>query len=93
MHSTEEQLQAILDRNRRVEIDKAWEVSLTRRGFIALLIYATTAFLFWINRLPVPLLQALIPSAAFVLSTLSLPWVKRWWVASAPRRRVGTEEE
>ena len=80
MHSTEEQLQAILDRNRRVEIDKAWEVSLARRGFIALLTYGTTAFLFWINGLPAPLLQALIPSAAFVLSTLSLPWVKKWWV-------------
>ncbi|TSC97029.1 MAG: Uncharacterized protein Greene101449_1332 [Candidatus Peregrinibacteria bacterium Greene1014_49] len=80
MANSETDITAILERNKRVELDKAWEVSLTRRGFIALLTYGITALLFWMNGLPRPLLQALIPAMAYVLSTLSLPWLKRWWM-------------
>lgn len=79
MANSDTDIQMILERNKRVEIDKAWEVSLTRRGFIALLTYAITALLFWINDLPIPFLQALIPAAAYVISTLSLPWLKKRW--------------
>ena len=80
MQNTGKDLRAILERNKRVEIDKACEISITRRGFIALLTYGITALLFWINALPRPLLQALIPTAAYLLSTLSLPWLKKWWM-------------
>ena len=80
MQTTEDTIQAILERNRRVEIDKAWEVSLARRGFIALVTYCAALLLFWSAALPIPLLQALIPAGAYLLSTLSLPWVKRWWM-------------
>jgi hypothetical protein len=79
MEDQTQQLQAILERNKRVELEKAWETSSTRRAFIAVCTYIATAFLFWINDLPIPLLQALIPSAAYLLSTLSLPWLKRTW--------------
>ncbi len=80
MANQDTEIQEILERNKRVEIDKAWETSITRRGFIALLIYATTAFLFWLNGLQNPLLQALIPAVAYLVSTLSLPWMKKWWI-------------
>ncbi|MBI2636510.1 hypothetical protein HYW84_04280 [Candidatus Peregrinibacteria bacterium] len=79
MNSVEEKIQALIERNRRVEIDKAWETSFTRRVFIAVVTYSAAALLFWSAGLPTPLLQALIPSAAYFISTLSLPWVKRWW--------------
>ena len=79
MANSDTDIQMILERNKRVELDKAWEVSLIRRGFIALLTYAITSLLFWINDLPIPFLQALIPAAAYVISTLSLPWLKKRW--------------
>ena len=79
MANSDTDIQMILERNKRVEIDKAWEVSLTRRGFIALLTYASTALRFWINDLTIPFLQALIPAAAYLISTLSLPWLKKRW--------------
>ena len=80
MEQSSPDIAAILERNKRVELDKAWEISITRRGFIALLTYGITALLFWINALPIPFLQALIPAAAYVLSTLSLPWLKKIWM-------------
>lgn len=74
------EISRIIERNKRVELDKAWETSILRRSFIALLTYAITALLFWINDLPIPFLQGLIPAAAYLLSTLSLPWLKRRWM-------------
>ena len=79
MANSDTDIQMIMERNKRVEQDKAWEVSLTRRGFIALLTYAITALLFWINELQIPFLQALIPATAYLVSTLSLPWLKKRW--------------
>ena len=80
MANLDTDIREILERNKRVEMDKAWEISLTRRAFISLFTYATTAALFWVNGLSNPLLQALIPAVAYLISTLSLPWMKRCWM-------------
>jgi hypothetical protein len=78
--NVDERLQAIEDRNARVEIDKAWEVSVVRRGFIALVTYACATIVLWSLSSAKPLLDALIPTGGYILSTLSLPPLKRWWV-------------
>ncbi|MBI1812650.1 hypothetical protein HY285_01530 [Candidatus Peregrinibacteria bacterium] len=44
--------------------------------------YLTAVVILWMLHLPLPLLQALIPSGGYLLSTLSLPWIKRWWMQS-----------
>ena len=75
----------ILERNMRVEADKAWERSWTRRGFIALLTYAGAYLLMRLNALQNPEFQALIPSGAYILSTLTLPPLKRWWLARSSK--------
>lgn len=76
----EDSIQAILERNKRVEVDKAWEVSFTRRAFLTVLIYCTAALFLWMTGEPeFPLLSA-IPAAGYLFSTLSLPWVKREWM-------------
>lgn len=80
MEHLEWEIQAIRERNRRVEIDKAWEMSRTRRAVIAVLTYVTAAILLWIIAAPAPLLSACIPAAGYLLSTLSLSWIKRKWV-------------
>lgn len=73
-------LQAIQDRNRRVELDKAWEVSLTRRSFIALMTYAVACYYFWVIGVTEFWLHAAVPTGGYVFSTLSLPWLKQLWV-------------
>ena len=80
MDSLEEQIQAILERNKRVEADKAWEQSWCRRITILVMIYTVFALFLWsIDSHPF-LLQALVPAGGYLLSTLSLPWVKERWI-------------
>jgi hypothetical protein len=73
-------LAAILERNARVEQDKAWEGSWARRCTIALLTYATSAAFLWFTTSANPLLGALFPPTGYLLSTLSLPFIRRWWL-------------
>lgn len=70
----------ILKRNARVEADKAWETSKTRRAIIAGVTYlVAVAFM---KKIGVEdyFLSALIPTGGYVLSTLSLPIIKGWWI-------------
>ena len=80
MNNADETIRLILDRNARVEAEKAWEQSVTRRLFLAVLIYLTAALLLWLTTQPEFLLLSLIPALGYLFSTLSLPWVKRRWI-------------
>ncbi len=80
-------LAAIKIRNARVEADKAWETSKTRRGVLAAMTYILAVILFIIINAPNPFLTALVPAAAYLLSTLTLPFLKDWWVNSIYRKR------
>jgi hypothetical protein len=70
----------ILERNARVEADKAWETSLTRRGVIATITYFVAVFFMWRIGVTEPFLNAVVPTGGYLLSTLSLGVVKRWWL-------------
>ncbi len=75
-----EHITEIKDRNARVEADKAWETCWIRKGIIAIFTYfVVVAFLIIINA-PDPWLAALVPAGAYLLSTLTLPFVKNWWI-------------
>ena len=76
----EQSLEEIRKRNCRVELDKAWETSYTRRGIIALLTY--TVALLWLHMIgnDTPFQSALIPFGGYLFSTWSIPFVKRWWI-------------
>ena len=82
--ATVEELKTELDkikaRNARVELDKAWETSLTRKLVILILTYCVVAIFFCITKLSNPLVNALIPTLGFFLSTLTVPWVKTIWI-------------
>ena len=73
------EIKEIRERNRRVEIDKAWETSWTRRLFIAVTIYVVAAIWLLMISETNPWLKALIPSLGYILSTLSLPFIKSFW--------------
>lgn len=75
----ESQLERILDRNRRVEINKAWETSGTRLLSVTTVTYVTMVLVFAVLGSVRPLLDALVPTTGFFLSTLSLPVVRRTW--------------
>lgn len=74
------EIEQIKERNRRVEMDKAWETSLTRKIVIIVLTYIVVSLIFFILHLPNPLLSAIIPSIGFFLSTLSITAIKNWWI-------------
>jgi hypothetical protein len=74
---------AILDiqeRNSRVEADKAWETSLTRKIIISAMTYIVVLLVLLAAGAPRPYMGAAVPSAGFLLSTLSLPLFKKHWI-------------
>lgn len=73
-------IEEILERNSRVELDKAWETSKTRRVCIAGITYVIALFFMWRIGVSDPFVNALVPTGGYLLSTLSLPVAKRWWI-------------
>lgn len=73
-------LDSIAARNARVEADKAWETSWTRKLFIAAITYAVVALYLPFLGVTQSYLHALVPVCGYLLSTLSLPFVKNWWL-------------
>ncbi|MBT3731345.1 hypothetical protein HN840_03310 [archaeon] len=76
----EKRIKKIERRNKRVEIDKAWETSFTRKVIIALLTYLVIVLFFFMADLPKPFVNSIVPTSGFVLSTLSLKYFKRFWI-------------
>lgn len=80
MSNIESRLKIIEERNRRVELDKAWETSWWRAIIIAVLTYATIVLFFLIADLPKPFVNSIVPTTGFLLSTLSLSIFKHAWI-------------
>jgi polyferredoxin len=76
----EEEIEKIKQRNKRVELDKAWEMSWTRKIVIAILTYIVIVIFFYFAKLPNPLVNSIVPALAFILSTLSLSIFKKIWL-------------
>ncbi len=73
-------IESLQKRNRRVEADKAWEISKTRSIIIAVLTYCIVViFLISLGVLH-PWLNALVPVLGFLLSTLTLDYFKQIWI-------------
>ncbi|MCA9333511.1 hypothetical protein KC963_00520 [Candidatus Saccharibacteria bacterium] len=80
MKDLEKRLSAIEERNAKVEADKAWETSWTRRTAIAVLTYLViVAYLHFVVHVE-PWLNALVPVAGFLLSTLTISYLKKLWI-------------
>lgn len=74
------EVQKIHARNARVEADKAWETSWTRRLLILVLTYIVVVLFFFVATLPHPFINAAVPSVGFFLSTLGISVVKKEWL-------------
>ena len=82
LENTEQKINSILGRNKRVEADKAWETSKTRRALITIATYIVASYIFLTLKVPDPFLNALVPTSAYAASTLSLPFIKEFWAKS-----------
>jgi hypothetical protein len=76
---TEQEILQIKERNKKVESDKAWEISWSRRLSIAVFTYIIAEVWLLIIREPNSWLKAFVPVAGYVLSTLSLQPIKKFW--------------
>lgn len=76
----EERIEKIEQRNKRVEEDKAWETSFTRRLCIAILIYIVVIlYTYTTSKVNNIFLSSLVPVIGFTLSTISLTGVRKVW--------------
>jgi len=80
METIEERLNKIEERNKRVELDKAWETSFTRILFVSVITYVAAFFVLFSIGVSKPYLSALIPVLGFILSTQSIPILKKYWI-------------
>jgi len=79
MDSLENRILSIEKRNQKVESDKSWETSGTRKFFVALFTYFSISLYFVAIKVESPFVSALVPTFGFLLSTLSLPYIRKFW--------------
>jgi len=75
----EKEISAIKTRNKKVEIDKAWEISWTRKFLLMIFTYLAIGFYLKAINVDRPWLNAIVPSVGFLLSTLTLSFFKKVW--------------
>ncbi len=76
----EKRVKDIENRNKRVELDKTWETSWTRKICIMLLTYIIVViYQLLIKEYDNVFLTSLVPVIGFTLSTLSLKLVRKIW--------------
>lgn len=76
----EKDITTIKERNVRVELDKAWERSWVRRITIMVLTFIIASIWLVIIDETNVLLKAIVPTFGYLLSTLSIPIVRKMWM-------------
>ena len=80
MEELKKELDEIKLRNKRVELDKKWETSYTRKICICVLTYIVVLiYSNMVNKSNNIFLSSLVPVIGFFLSTLSLRLVRKLW--------------
>ncbi len=82
----EKEIADIKARNTRVEADKAWETSWTRKLVIFALTYTVIVIFFFVASLPDPFVNAVVPSVGFLLSTMTVTLFKTWWLRHVSKK-------
>lgn len=78
--SLEKEIETIKNRNKKVELDKRWETSMTRRGIIMVLTYIIVVlYSYTIQNTTNIFLSSLVPVIGFLLSTLSMKSIRKIW--------------
>ena len=76
----ENEIVKIKERNKKVELEKAWETRWSRKMCIGILTYIVVViYSYLINRISNIWLSSLVPVIGFILSTFSLKLVRNVW--------------
>lgn len=76
----EKEIEQIKQRNQRVELDKKWETSGTRKVCICILTYIVVVIYSYLtNKMNNIFLSSLVPVIGFTLSTISLKFIRKIW--------------
>ncbi|HUQ85399.1 MAG TPA: hypothetical protein VM077_03690 [Candidatus Limnocylindrales bacterium] len=73
------EIDKLRERNKKVDRNKAWEISSTRKLLIIILTYIVAVITLITIDNPSPFENAIIPSIGFFLSTLTLPLARKLW--------------
>ena len=80
MDELKKEIENIKNRNKRVELDKKWETSFTRRLCICVLTYIVVViYTYVISKDSNIFLSSIVPVIGFTLSTLSLKGIRKIW--------------
>lgn len=80
MEELKKEIEEIKQRNKRVELDKKWETSGTRKVCICILTYIVVIiYSTLISKVSNVFLSSLVPVIGFTLSTLSLKFIRKIW--------------
>lgn len=80
MQDTSTRLALIEERNKRVELEKAWETSFTPTISILIITYVLATVVMYIIDVPKPYINSIIPTLGYFLSVQSLPMIKKVWM-------------
>lgn len=78
----QKEIDAIKIRNKRVEIDKAWETSWIRKILISIMTYVVILIFMLVAHFETPYISAIIPSTAYLISMSTLHFFKKWWISN-----------
>lgn len=79
LEELKQEVEKLKERNKKVESNKAWETSLTRKIILMLITYLVVGLTLTTMKNDAPWINAIIPTLGFFLSTLSLPFLKEQW--------------
>ena len=76
----EKEVEKIKNRNKKVELDKKWETSYTRKICICILTYIVVViYSYLVRKTNNIFFSSLVPVIGFFLSTLSLKYIRVLW--------------
>jgi hypothetical protein len=76
----EERIEKLEERNAKVEADKAWETSFTRKSLLVLFTYLAIGLYLQAIEVDRPWTNAIVPAVGFMISTLTMPFFKSFWL-------------
>ena len=80
MKELEKEIEQIKQRNQKVELDKKWETSITRKICICILTYIVVIIYSYLtSKIKNIFLSSLVPVIGFTLSTISLNFIRKLW--------------
>lgn len=80
METLEKEIEEIKLRNKKVELDKKWETSVTRKVCIGILTYfIVVIYSYCISKISNIWLSSVVPVIGFGISTLSLKAIRKIW--------------